>query len=178
MVAVPILTPVTCGWMNGVVCPAGMVTVNEEMLTLAGSLLTSVMVTGDEGADVKLTFRATDWPRTGLKLAGTLTLPAGRTVTLVVASAMFVPLAWITAEPGVRLVTGTFTVVAFAAKVTVGGTLATLGLLELRAMVRPPDGAAAERFSTAFTVAAPVIVMLGCAKVTVAVTRTAWVAAV
>ena len=91
MVAVPILTPVTCGWMSGVVCPAGMVTV-DEMLTLAGSLLTSVMVTGDEGADDKLTFRAADWPRTRLKLAGTLT-PPGRTVTLVVASGMFVPLA-------------------------------------------------------------------------------------
>jgi hypothetical protein len=112
------------------------------------------------------------------KVAGTLMLPADTTVTLVVASAMFVPLAWITAEPGDTLVTGTSTVVAFAAKVTVDGTLATPGLLEFKAMVRPPDGAAAERFSTAFTVAAPVIVMLGCAKLTVAVTRTAWVAAV
>ena len=168
MVAVPILTPVTCGWMNGVVCPAGMVTVDEEMLTLDGSLLTSVMVTVDEGADVKLTFRATDWPRTRLKLAGTLTLPAGRTVTPNVASAMFVPLAWITVVPGVPLVTATFALATPAGKVTVGGTLAAPGLLELRVMVRPVDGAAAERFSTAFTVAAPVIVRVGGTKATVA----------
>ena len=168
MVAVPIFTPVTCGWINGVVCPAGMVTVNEDMLTLAGSLLTSVTVTGDEGADDKLTFRATYWPRTRLRLAGTLTLPPGRTVTLVVASGMLVPLAWITEEPGVPLVTGTFALAAPAGKVTVGGTLATPGLLELRVMVRPVDGAAAERFSTAFTVAAPVIVRVGGTKATVA----------
>ena len=177
MVAVPILTPVTCGWMTGVVCPAGMVT-NAGMLTLAGSLLTSVTVTGDEGADDKLTFRATDWPRTRLRLAGTLTLPPGRTVTLVVASGMLVPLAWITEEPGVPLVTGTFALAAPAGKVTVSGTVATLGLLELKLMVRPPEGAAAERFSAAFTVTAPVMVTLGCAKLTVAVICTAWVAAV
>lgn len=172
------MAPVTCGWMNGVVCPAGMVTVDAEMLTLAGSLLTSVTVTGDEGADDKLTAKATDWPRTGLKLAGTLTLPAGRTVTLVVAPEMFVPLAWITAEPGVPLVTGTFTLVAFGGKVTVGGTVATFVLLELKLMVSPPDGAGAERLSATLNVAAPVIVTLGCAKLIVAVTCTAWVAAV
>jgi hypothetical protein len=110
MVAVPILAPVTCGWMNGVVCPAGMVTVGEEMLTLDGSLLTSVIVTDDEGADDKLTFKGTDCPRPGLKVAGTFTLPAGRMVKVKVASAMFVPLAWITAVPGVPVVSGTFTV--------------------------------------------------------------------
>ena len=38
MVAEPMLTPVTCGCTGGVVCPAAMVTVVGEMLTLLGSL--------------------------------------------------------------------------------------------------------------------------------------------
>jgi hypothetical protein len=178
MVAVPILAPVTCGWMIGVVCPAGMVTVGAERLTLAGSLLTSAMVTDEEGADDKLTFRATAWPSVRLKLAGTLTLPAGSTVTLNVVSAMFAPLAWITAVPATPLVTATFALVAPAAKITAGGTVATFVLLEVKLMVRPPEGAAADRFSTAFTVAAPVMVRVGGTKVMVAVTCTAWDAAV
>ena len=80
--------------------------------------------------------------------------------------------------PGVPPVTATFALATPAGKVTVGGTLATLGLLELRVMVRPVDGAAAERFSTAFAVAAPVMVTLGWAKLTVAVICTARLAAV
>lgn len=78
--------------------------------------------------------------------------------------------------PGVPLVTATFALAAPAGKVTVSGTVATLGLLELKLMVRPPEGAAAERFSTAFTVADPVMVRVGGAKLIVAVICTAWLA--
>ena len=57
--------------------------------------------------------------------------------------------------------TGSGTVFCPAAKVSVGGTKATLVLLELTMTVIPPAGAAADRFKIMFCVPAPMIVRLG-----------------
>jgi hypothetical protein len=46
-------------------------------------------------------------------------------------------------------------------------------LLELKLIVKPPAGAAAERLSVRFCVTAPVMVRLGCGKAIVAPTCTA-----
>jgi hypothetical protein len=63
-------------------------------------------------------------------------------------------------------------------KVRVEGTRATPGLLELRVIVRPVGGAAAERATNRFCVVVPTIVRLGGKKVRLAVTVTAAVAGV
>ena len=65
-----------------------------------------------------------------------------------------------------------------AAKFTVAGTVATLVLLELRLMVRPPAGAGADRFKVRFCVAVPVMVRLVGEKLALAVTCTLWLAEV
>ncbi len=49
-------------------------------------------------------------------------------------------LAWIVAVPGWTPVTGTMTLVAVGANVTLAGTVATLVSLELRLTVKPPVG--------------------------------------
>ena len=74
--------------------------------------------------------------------------PLADTLTLSEALVTFVALAVMVAEPVAPPVTGTLTVVAFAANATVAGTLATLGLFELNATVKPPAGAGADRSST------------------------------
>src|SRR5438270_803805 len=114
-----------------------------------GSALVRNTVTPPAGAGVdKLTGSSTDWViptawKTGRRIAGVLT-----TVMLAaVAGKAGRALAWITAEPGATLVTPTFAVVVLAGKVTVGDTVATLVLLELRLTVRPPAGAGVDRFS-------------------------------
>jgi hypothetical protein len=99
--------------------------------------------------------------------------PPVTTVTFAVASGInVVALAWITVEPKVKAVTGTFTVVAPAAKVTVAGVVATTVLLELVFTVRPVGGAAAERVSVRFWVLSPVMVTVDGVKLTVAFTWT------
>jgi len=85
-------------------------------------------------------------------------------------------LSWITAEPGAMPVTCTFTLVAFAGKFTVAGTVAAAVLLELRLTVTPAAGAGAERFSARFCEVAPVIVRFCGEKLSVAVTCTGCVA--
>jgi hypothetical protein len=75
--------------------------------------------------------------------------------------------------PALTEVTGTFTVMAFAGKMTLPTTVATLGLLEARFTVSPAAGAGAERLSATFCVVIPVIVTVGEANVMVAVTFTA-----
>lgn len=68
-------------------------------------------------------------------------MPGGEneTVTLAVATPKPVTLAVIVTEPAVTPVTGTFTVVAFAAKLTADGTVATAALLELRLALSPAE---------------------------------------
>ena len=80
------------------------------------------------------------------------------TVTLAVVSAIVgKALAWIVVVPAPTPVTGTMALVAFAAKFTVSGTVATAGLLELKLMIRPPVGAGADSVNVRFCVAVPVI---------------------
>ena len=62
----------------------------------------------------------------------------------------------IVADPTDTPVTGTFTRVAFDPKLTLAGTVATFGLLELKLTVRPP-AKGADKVSVRLCVAAPVI---------------------
>ena len=97
------------------------------------------------------------------------------TVTFAVASAMKgVALAWIVAEPLATPLTTIATLVAPAANVTVGGTVATAELLELRLIVKPPAGAGPERFNPMFCVEPLTMFRVCWEKLTVAVTWTGW----
>ena len=62
--------------------------------------------------------------------------------------------------------------VAFGAKATVEGTLATPGFVELRVTISPAPGAGADKFSVRFCVCAPFTVKLCGEKLTLAVTCT------
>jgi hypothetical protein len=77
------------------------------------------------------------------------------------------------AVPAATPVTATVALVAFAANVTVKGTVATNGLLELRVTVKPPAGAGADKVSVRFWVAVPVIVRLAGEKLIARPTTTA-----
>jgi hypothetical protein len=138
------------------------------------SLLDNVTVRGaGAGADNETVSGVAVAPIVRVLLAGTTTFPALTTVTAVVASAMNgVALAWITAEPSETDVTGTFTLVANAGKLTLAGTVATPGVAELRFTVNPDAGAGAERFRTTGWVPIPAMVTVGCANVTTAVVCT------
>ena len=68
------------------------------------------------------------------------------------------------------LVTGTVTLVASAAKLTVGGILITVGSLELRLIVNPPAGAGADKFNARFCDPMPVMVTLWGKKLSVSAT--------
>jgi len=174
MLADPKLTPVTCGWIAGVVCPAAIVTVVGETVTLAVSLLDRATVTPPDGAAAgNVTANAADWLGPTVTFDGRPMVPALTTVTLAVVSAMLGrELAWMVVVPGVTLVTGTVTLVALAAIVTVAGTVATPVLLELKLKATPPAGAGADKFSVRFWVAIPVMVPVLGEKLAVAVTCT------
>jgi hypothetical protein len=91
---------------------------------------------------------------------------------MAVLSAMFGRLlAWIVAVPGATAVTGTVVVFAPDTKLTVAGTVATAGLLELRLMITPPKGADADSVSVRFCVPA-LKLRVGGLKTTVPVTCT------
>jgi hypothetical protein len=108
------------------------------MTTFPVSLLASVRFTPPDGAAVdSITGKAADWPDTIAVLFGNMIVAEPSTVTVAVASAISGALARMTAEPGATPVTGTLAAVAVAPKITVGGTVATLGLLDDRATVSP-----------------------------------------
>src|SRR4029077_20072479 len=67
---------------------------------------------------------------------------------------------------------GTLTVVAPGAKVTVEGTVAVAGVLELRLMAMPPAGAAVDRVNVRFCALNPLMVSVPGVKFTVAFTCT------
>jgi hypothetical protein len=115
------------------------------------SLLLSVTVNADgAGADKEIVSVPPE-PMETVALDGTTTFPVVPTFTVAMASGMNgVALAWITALPIETEVTGTLTLVADAGKVAVLGTVATLGVAELRFTTRPVDGAGAERFKRIF----------------------------
>ena len=153
------------------VWPAEIKTVSGVTVTLVESVLASVTVTSLADATGRVTAKGADPPSPMPTGAGRPIGPPVTTVTFAVASGInVVALAWITVEPKVKAVTGTFTVVAPAAKVTVGGVVATTVLLELVLTVRPVGGAAAERVSVRFWVLSPVMVTVDGVKLTVAFT--------
>jgi hypothetical protein len=122
------------------VLPCGINTLAGDTVTFEVSLLDSEMKTPPAGAGlVNVTGNEACWP-------GARTTPIGRrmsltTFTVAVAFAMPGALAVMVAEPAATPVTGTGTLVAPAANVTVAGTVATAVLLELRLTVKPPAGA-------------------------------------
>jgi hypothetical protein len=80
-------------------------------------------------------------------------------------------LAEIVTDPADTPVTGTETIVAPVPKLTVAGTVATVGSLELRLTVRG-TGANTDRLSVRFCVAVPLIVRLAGEKLMVGVAGT------
>jgi len=71
-------------------------------------------------------------------------------------------------------VTGTVVLVAFAIKLTVAGTVATVVSLELRFIAKPPGGAGTERFNVKFCVAVPTMLSWLGKKLAIPVTCTVW----
>ncbi len=154
MVADPTPAPVTCGCTAGVVAPAAIDTL-AGTVTLDGSLLSRVTVTPPAGAGTdKVTANAADCPSPTAVLAGTLIVGTACTFTVAVAFGIPAALAVIvTGPPTATPVTGTGTLVAPAANVTVAGTVALLVSLELRLTTNPPAGACPPaRFSVRFPV--------------------------
>src|SRR5437868_4440687 len=157
MLAVPILTPVMVGCVAGVVAPAAIVTVGVTV-TMLVSLLPSVTVKAEGAGAEREIVSVPPAPMETLALEGTTTFPLTPTFTVAVASGMNgLALAWMIALPSATEVTGTLTLVADAGKVTVLGTVATLGVAELRFTTKPVDGAGAERFRRIFCVPIPVM---------------------
>jgi hypothetical protein len=145
------------------------------------SLLESVTVTLDGGAEGSVTVNVAVLLSPTVVLDGSPIAPALCTVTLVVAFGMFgaVVLAVIvTGPPSATAVIGTFTVFDPAAINTLAGTVATAVLPELRVTVIPPVGALADRFSATFWVTIPLIVTFCDANVMVAPTCTVALACV
>src|SRR6266404_683978 len=134
MFAVPILRPFNCGCVAGAVSPAPISRVAGDTDTFDGSLLTRVSVRPPAGAGEGSVMESPmDWPRPSPMLDGTTIAPRFTTVMLAVVSASAGRrLAWTTAVAAdAPAVTGTLALVALAAKLTVAGTLAADGLLEL-----------------------------------------------
>ena len=122
-------------------------------MTLEVSLLDKVTVTPPAGAgEDRLTANMVDCPSDATIPGARTTDPAACTVISAVALAMFgaAALAVMVALPGAMGVTGTLTVVAEAANVTVAGTVAAPVLLEVRFIVRPPAGAGPDRLNARF----------------------------
>lgn len=153
IVAVPRLIPVTCGWVVGWVCPAGIKTLVGDTLTLEGSLLESVNVTPPAGAgEDKVTGNGTDWPSPAFTFDGRLTVPKTSTVIFALAPAMLGALvaAVTVAEPTPMPVTGTVMLVVFCGMTTLAGTVAMSGLFEFKVTAKPPAGAGDERVKVRF----------------------------
>jgi hypothetical protein len=158
----------------GAVAPSGIETVVGATVTFEVSLLASDTVTPPAGAGVpKVTANEADWPNPTDRFAGKPIIPGTTTITLAVVSGTFGrALAWIVADPAPMPVTGTVTLVALAAKLTLGGTVATAVLLELRLTAKPPAGAGVDRFRKVFCVPAPLKVRAAGENAIVAVTCT------
>jgi hypothetical protein len=173
MLALPTFAPLTTGWLAGAIWPAAMDTVAGEKPTVVGSELERVTVTPPAGAaSGRVIGNGVDAPSPAVTPEGRPIGPAETTVTFAVVSAMNgVALAWMTAVPTATPVTGTLTVVAFAAKLTVAGTVRIVVSLELRWMV-VAVGAAADSVSVRFLVFNPVMLAVAGVNVAVAFTWT------
>jgi hypothetical protein len=177
----PMSLPVTRGSVTGVVAPAGMKTLAGDTLTSPILVLLKEMVTPPVGAGtLRLTGRGPEEPHCPMIMkAGSCTAGGLITVTVAVVSAnMGRLLAWMTADPNPAPDTGTLVVEEFAAKVTVAGTDATLGLLELTFTVRPPAGAGAESARVRDGLVPWVMAKVADWNPSVPVTATCWLAGV
>lgn len=147
MLAVPGLTPVIWGCATGVVWPAAMTTVAGEMVRVLVSLLDRVTVTAEGAACGRVTANAVELPIPTVGLEGTPIVPAVATVMLAVVLGRFgaAVLAVMVLAPNPTPVTTTLAEVAPVAKLTLAGTVATVGVPELRFTVKPPAGAGPER---------------------------------
>ena len=110
--------------------------------------LESVTVAPPAGAGaLNVIGKGTDWPVFTERAEGSVIEPNTDTVTFKLPPVMFgeVVLALIVEEPAAAAVTCKLTLVALASMLTVAGTFATEGLLDVRVIDRPPAGAGAER---------------------------------
>jgi len=125
-----------------------MVTVPGATETFNGSALTRVTTRPPCGAGpLNVTGNAADCPTATDKVDSTDNEPGVSTVTGRVAPVTFgaVVLAVIVAVPTATPVMLNVTLFVLASIVTLAGTVADAGVLELRATFRPPVGAGAER---------------------------------
>ncbi|MDQ6704416.1 MAG: hypothetical protein M3Z85_00475, partial [Acidobacteriota bacterium] len=131
-----------------------MKTVAGETVTFNGLPLVSVTTTPPSGAGLpRVTGNGTGAPNGTFKFAGSPIVERVTTVIVAVVSGRLGgALAWITADPAATLVTGTLRVLAPDGNVTLGGTVATAGLLDLNVTVNPPAGAGTGMFSSRFCV--------------------------
>jgi hypothetical protein len=169
MLADPAPTPVTVIATRVLVAPSGMKMVLGNAVAIEELLLASVMDTPPVGAAApNVTGKLTELATGTVTPTGTTIPPAAAWVTVTEAVALPRPvaLAVMITDPAATLVTGTDTLVVPAAKVAVGGTVATAGLLALRLTVNAA-AVGAERFSVRFCVRSPLIVTLGCEKLIV-----------
>jgi hypothetical protein len=176
--AVPNATPIIWGCVTGVTDPA--VTETDDVTVTEGELLERETVTPPDGAGDNVTGNGAGWFGPIVTLAGRLItplIPVPTTETLAVVCDTFGALATIDADPGATPVTGTLTLAAPATNVTLPGTVATLGLLELRLTVKAV-GAGAERVSVRICAAIPLMVRFGGEKLSAPLTWTAWLAGV
>jgi hypothetical protein len=156
-VADPRLMPFTVGARLGVITPSGTKMLVGATVTVEGSLLVSDKNTPPDGAAVaNVTGNDVDRPSGTITFAGRM-IPDddADTVTLALAFPKFRVLAVIVAEPAATPVTGTATLVAPAANVTVAGTVATPVLFELRLAIRPPGADPAVAGPDKFSVRLP-----------------------
>ncbi len=164
----PAPRPLTCAGVCENVFPAAMkiAGVTEAVVRL---LLARETVTPPAGAGaLNETASVADWFTPTVKLAGREIAPADTLVTVTMAFAPAIPgaLAVILTEPAEMPVTVTDVLVTPAPKLTVAGTVATAGLLELRFTASPVESGA-ESCKTRFPVALPLIVRLPGAKLNV-----------
>lgn len=162
MLADPAPTPDTVIATRALVAPSGMVKVLGNTVAIEELLLASVMDKPPAGAAApNVTGKLTVLPTGTVTLAGSTIPPAAAWVTFTEAVAL--PKAGAVAvtitDPAATLVTGTDTLVAPVAKVTVPGTVATVGSLVPRLTVSAA-AAGVERFSVRFCVRIPLIVRL------------------
>ena len=137
------------------VCPWAMKTLLTDSVTAEVSLLESATVTPPVPAgDPSVTWNGDCCPGANATLAGRVITPETDTVA-VVSGILGILLAWMVAEPGARAVTGTCTVGEFPANVTVEGTDATVGSVEIRLIITPPAGAGNDRVRVRFCVPRP-----------------------
>jgi len=166
--AEPAATPVT--GTATLVAPAVNVTVAGTVATPALVELRLAVSPAVAGPD-RFSVRFPVEPALTVRLPGEKKLlppPAITTVTPAVAFGMPVALAVSVVDPAASPVTGTFTLLVLAPKLTVEGTVATPILPALRLTVRPLAGAGTDRFSVRFCVAPALSVRLPGEKLIVA----------